>query len=479
MTTVVGQSWCSNETIPAELLRRTADLAIDYLATVGERSVGGAEDIALPETLPPTGDDPLQVIETMARTLDPGLVASQGPRYFGFVIGGSLPAALAAEWLTSAWDQNACLRIMSPAAARAEAVAAAWLLDLLGLPAGTSVGFTTGATMANFTALAAARHAVLARAGWDVEERGLAGAPPITLVAGEEAHASVLAAVQMLGLGRAAVVRVAADDQGRMRPDDLRERLAPVEGPLVVCAQAGNVNTGACDPFDAIAPLVHERGGWLHVDGAFGLWAAAAPALAHLVRGVAAADSWATDAHKWLNVGYDSGLALVRDPAAHRAAMTFGAPYLPAAADGRDGSSWVPESSRRARGFAVYAALRSLGRRGVAELVGTSARLARRMADRLRQDPAVTVLNDVVLNQVLVRFMPPAGGDADAYTRAVIAAVQADGTCWAGGTRWQGQEAMRISISNWSTSDTDVDRSADAILRCARNVADHSRRTER
>ena len=475
--TLVGQYTDKSVTIPAELLRRTADLAIEFLATVRDRPVGGTARLALADALPEDGDDPRHVIETMVRALEPGLVASQGPRYFGFVTGGSLPVALAADWLTGAWDQNACLQIMSPAAACAESVAAAWLVDLLGLPRGTSVGFTTGATTANFTALAAARHAVLARAGWDVEERGLAGAPPITIVAGEEAHASVLAAVQMLGLGRAAVARVAVDGQGRMRPDALRTRLAAVAGPLIVCAQVGNVNTGACDPCAELAPLVRERGGWLHVDGAFGLWAAAAPSLRHLVAGVADADSWATDAHKWLNVGYDSGVALVRDPAAHRAAMTFGAAYLPTSPDGRDGASWVPESSRRARGFAVYAALRSLGRRGVAELVAAGARLARRMADRLAEDPAVAVLNDVVLNQVLVRFTPPGGGDADAHTRAVIAAVQADGTCWAGGTRWHGQEAMRISISNWSTSDADVDRSADAILRCAQTVAGHSGRT--
>jgi glutamate/tyrosine decarboxylase-like PLP-dependent enzyme len=319
---------------------------------------------------------------------------------------------------------------------------------------------------------------VLARAGWDVEERGLCGAPAITIVAGDEVHASVLAALQMLGLGRACVVRVAADDQGRMRPDVLRTRLADVDGPLIVCAQAGNVNTGACDPVDDIAPLVHARGGWLHVDGAFGLWAAAAPSLRHLVAGVASADSWATDAHKWLNVTYDSGIVVVSDAAAHRAAMTFGAAYLPAADADRDGSSWVPELSRRARGFAVYAALKSLGRHGVAALVEDGARLARRMADRLRPAADVAILNDVVLNQVLVRFTPP-GGDADASTRSVIRAVQADGTCWVGGTRWHGQEAMRISISNWSTSDADVDRSADAILRCAQAVAGDLRRAER
>jgi glutamate/tyrosine decarboxylase-like PLP-dependent enzyme len=370
-----------------------------------------------------------------------------------------------------------------------EEVAGEWLLDLLGLPAQASVGFTTGATMAIFTALAAARHAVLARVGWDVEEHGLGGAPEVTVVVSEEAHATIFAALQMLGLGRGRVRRVAADDQGRMRADGLRavrvpadgqgrmqadalrRTLASLDGPTIVCAQAGNVNTGAFDPVGEIAALVHAHGGWLHVDGAFGLWAAAAPALRSLVAGVEHADSWATDAHKWLNVPYDSGLVFVRDRAAHRAAMTFGAAYYVETSGGeRDGYNWVPESSRRARGFAVYAALRALGRAGVAHLVERSAALARRMAERIAAAPGARVLNDVVLNQVLVRFEPPGGGDADAHTRAVIARVQADGTCWLGGTVWQGKAAARFSVSGWSTTEADVDRAVEAICRCVREA---------
>jgi glutamate/tyrosine decarboxylase-like PLP-dependent enzyme len=351
-----------------------------------------------------------------------------------------------------------------------EEVAAGWVLELLGLPNTASVGFTTGCSMANFTALAAARHAVLARVGWDVETQGLFGAPEIEVVTGEEAHATILSALQMLGLGRDRVKRVAMDAQGRMVPEALREILAGVaggSGPLIVCAQAGNVNTGSFDPLEEIVPLVRERGGWLHVDGAFGLWAGAVPSLSHLVRGAEQADSWATDAHKWLNVPYDSGIVIVAHPEPHRAAMTISAAYL-AQAEGceRDPFDWVPEFSRRARGFTVWAALRSLGRSGVKDLVERCCALARRFAERLESEPGVEILNEVVLNQVLVRFSSPNGGDADALTREVIARVQADGTCWLGGTTWHGRAAMRISVSNWSTTEGDVDVSAAAILRC-------------
>ena len=423
----------------------------------------------LPGRLPEEGEDPRLVIESLAAAAEPGLVANNGPRYFGFVTGGSLPAALAADWLTSAWDQNASMHVASPAAAAAESIAAEWLVDVLGLPAGTGVGFTTGATMANFTALAAARHAVLARVGWDVAERGLAAAPRVAVVVGAHVHASVLAALRMLGFGRADLCRVAVDAEGRMRADALTARLAEVAGPLIVCAQAGHVCTGAFDPFEAIADAVGARGGWLHVDGAFGLWAAAAPGRAHLVRGVARADSWATDAHKWLNVPYDSGVVFVRDRAAHRAAHAIGASYLVAAESGRrDGCDWVPELSRRARGFTVYAALRSLGRRGVAALVERCCERARQMAALLGTADGVTILNTVDLNQVLVRFAPAGGDDADAFTRDVIQRVQEDGTCWLGGTDWNGTAAMRISFSHWATSEDDVARSAAALLRCMR-----------
>ena len=384
-----------------------------------------------------------------------------------------MSAALAADWLTSAWDQNGGLYALSPAASVVEEVAASWLVDLFGLPAGSSVGFTTGATMANFTAIAAARHRVLERVGWDLEVDGLTGAPPIEVVVGDESHVTIFVSLQMLGLGRARVHRVAADGQGRMRADALRETLAGIDGPVIVCAQAGNVNTGAFDPLVEIAAAVRARSNaWLHVDGAFGLWAAAAPGLRDRVDGLAQADSWTTDAHKWLNVPYDSGIVIVRDAAAHHASMTLGAAYYVETAGGeRDPYNWVPESSRRSRGFAVYAALRSLGRSGLAELLERTCALARRMADGLREAPGVTILNDVVLNQVLVRFEPAGGGDADAFTRAVIAAVQADGTCWLGGTTWHGMAAMRISVSNWSTTEADADVSVEAILRCARDVA--------
>jgi glutamate/tyrosine decarboxylase-like PLP-dependent enzyme len=419
-----------------------------------------------------SGEDPLAVIEALARRVEPALVGSAGPRYFGFVVGGGVPAALAADWLASAWDQNAAMFVMSPAAAVVEEVAARWLLDLFGLPEGSSVGFVTGATMASFTALAAGRHALLARAGWDVEDDGLVGSPPIAVVVGEEAHVTILASLQMLGLGRARVHRVATDGQGRMRVEALRTTLARIAGPTLVCAQAGNVNTGAFDPLVEIVAAVRELpDAWLHVDGAFGLWAAAVPGMRDRVAGLAGADSWTTDAHKWLNVPYDSGIVIVRDAAAHHAAMTLGAAYyVETAGDERDGYNWVPESSRRARGFAVYAALRSLGRDGLAEMIERCCTLARRMADGLRRAAGVTVLNEVVLNQVLVRFQPPGGGDADAFTRAVIAAVQADGTCWLGGTAWHGMAAMRISVSSWSTTEQDADLSVEVILRCAREV---------
>ncbi|HEV7509370.1 MAG TPA: pyridoxal-dependent decarboxylase [Thermoanaerobaculia bacterium] len=464
-----------------DLLKRTTDLALEFLDGLPERRVGQAASVddlraALGGVLPEDGTDAREVIEHLARAADPGLIGTAGPRYFGFVIGGHVPASLAADWLTSAWDQNATLYVSSPANSVAEEAAAGWLLELLGLPASASVGFTTGCSMANFTALAAARHAVLARQGWNVETAGLFGAPPIDVVIGDEAHVTILAALQMLGLGRERVKRVAVDGQGRMVPAALREVLAGGDGPqapLIVCAQAGNVNTGAFDPLGEIVPLVKERGGWLHVDGAFGLWAATVPALAHLVRGAAEADSWATDAHKWLNVPYDSGIVAVAHPEPHRAAMTISAAYL-AQTEGheRDPFDWVPEFSRRARGFTVWAALKSLGRVGVAGMVERCCALARRFADRLREEPGVEILNEVVLNQVLVRFHPPGvpadAASLDALTRDVIARVQADGTCWLGGTTWQGKAAMRISVSSWATTEADVDASTAAILQSFR-----------
>jgi glutamate/tyrosine decarboxylase-like PLP-dependent enzyme len=455
------------------LLQRTHDLAIEYLDGLDQRPVGRPVEAAalverLSGPLPEQGENPVHVIECLSKAVDAGLVASAGPRYFGFVTGGSLPAAVAADWLTSAWDQNGFSYASSPAAAVVEDVAAWWLLDLFGLSKGTSVGFTTGCTMSNFTALAAARHALLSKQGWDVERQGLMGAPSITVVTSDESHVSVFAALQMLGLGRKRVIRVTPDEQGRMRVDGLRCVLSGSSGPVLVCAQAGNVNTGAFDPIYEIAQCVHECSGWLHVDGAFGLWAAAAPGRRRLTKGIEFADSLAVDCHKWLNVPYDSGLVFVRDPAAHYEAMSVSAAYFAAPPEmGRDNFSWVPEASRRSRAFAIYAALRSLGRQGVADMIERCCMLARRMADRLLQSENVEILNDVVLNQVLVRFRGASQGDANAFTRQVIRGVQEDGTCWAGATTWHGMDAMRISVSNWSTTEKDIDISAAAILKCA------------
>ncbi|HYE94349.1 MAG TPA: aminotransferase class V-fold PLP-dependent enzyme [Terriglobales bacterium] len=413
---------------------------------------------ALGGPLPDEPTDPLEVVALLDRVASPATVASAGPRYFGFVTGGTLPAALGAAVLANAWDQNAALEVSSPAGAALERAAAAWVLDVLGLPAGAGVGFTTGATMANVAALGAARHAVLERAGWDVEEHGLGGAPPITVVVGEEVHASLLKALALLGLGRARVTRVPADGEGRLRA----EALPRLSGPTIVCLQAGNVNTGAFDPMRAVCEHARAAGAWVHVDGAFGLWALASARQAALADGAALADSWATDAHKWLNTPYDSGLAIVRDSRMLRAAMSASAAYLQEG-EGRDNTAFTPELSRRARGAEVWAALRALGRHGLADLVDRCCALAARFAARAA-DAGVEVLNDVVLNQVLLAF-----GDA-ARTRAVIAAVQREGTCWAGGTVWQGRTAMRVSVSSWATTDNDIDRSVDAVLRVAKEI---------
>jgi glutamate/tyrosine decarboxylase-like PLP-dependent enzyme len=444
--------------IDRALLARVAELAADHLEAVGERHAGpiaGFDDLraALDGPLPEEGVAPERVVEELARGAAPGLVASPGPRYFGFVTGGALPAALGADWLASAWDQNSFSAVSSPAASVAEEVACGWLLDVLGLPPDSGVGLTTGAQMANVTGLAAARHALLARAGWDLEEQGLNGSPPLRVLAGGEAHVTLWRALRLLGIGRAQVEVVPADDQGAMRADALA---AALDGPAIVCAQAGNVNSGAFDPLAEITTAAREHGAWVHVDGAFGLWAAASPALAPLAAGAGDADSWATDGHKWLNVPYDCGVVAVRDREAHAAAMGMSAAYLIRDASARSNSDWVPEASRRGRGFAVYAALRSLGRSGVAELVERNCALARRLAERVAAG-GVEVLNDVVLNQVLL------GVEDD-----VIARVQAEGVLWAGGTVWHGRPAMRISVSNWSTTEADIDRSADAILGAAR-----------
>ena len=445
----------------ADLYAQAAERAIRYRAQLDERSVAPPPDAVerlavLGGPLPETAREPAETLALLDDIGSPATVASAGGRYFGFVTGSSLPVTLAANWLAGAWDQNAALYVMSPVAAELEQIALGWLLDVLGLPPGSGGAFVTGATMANFTALAAARHAVLRRVGWDVEADGLFGAPPISVVVGAEAHTTLLKALSLLGLGRSRVITVPVDGQGRMRSDALPE----ISGPAIVCIQAGNVNTGAFDPASEILPWARRIGAWVHVDGAFGLWAAAAPARAAQMADFAGADSWATDAHKWLNVLYDSGLAFVRDSGALRSAMTATAAYLLPTVEQRDAMYYTPESSRRARGVEIWAALRTLGRAGLADLIERCCRHATRFAEGLRA-AGYHVLNEVRLNQVLVAF-----GD-DETTRRVIAAVQEDGTCWCGGTVWQGRAAMRISVSSWATTDDDVERSLAAMIRVA------------
>lgn len=434
-----------------------------FLATVDDRPVAARSDAAavrdaLGGPLPEHGEDPATVVDALATGAEPGLVATAGPRHFGFVIGGVLPAALAADWLVSAWDQNAAFHSLSPAAAAIEEITSSWTLELLGLPETASIGFVTGGQGANTTSLAAARNAVLARVGWDVERDGLIGAPAVRVLCGEQAHATIYTSLRLLGLGSATAIRIPADEQGRMAPDALAKALADNGGPTIVCAQAGNVATGAFDAFGPIADACAEHGAWLHVDGAFGLWAAAAPATRHLIADVERADSWAVDAHKWLNVPYDGAMAIVADPDAHMAAMSLAGPYLVADPGQRDNTNYVPESSRRARAVPIYAAIRSLGRAGIAAMIERNCAQARRLAKRLDAIPGAEVLNDVVLNQVLVRL--PGGDDAN---RAAASAIQRDGTCWLGGTTWNGEHVVRVSISNWATTDEDIDRSAAAI----------------
>ena len=449
-----------------DLFRFTADYAMRFHDTLDDRPVRARATLdelveALGGPLDDEGSEDVQVVSELIEAAEPGVVGTQTGRYFGFVIGSALPASVAADWLATTWDQNAFSVVLSPAAAAAEEVAAGWLAELLRLPAGVASGFVTGAQGANTTALAAARQHVLAAAGWDVGRDGLNGAPRIRVLAGAERHVTIDRSLRLLGLGSGALELVPADEQGRMRADALRDALAGAGGPVIVCAQAGNVNTGAVDPVGEIADACAAAGAWLHVDGAFGLWAAASPRLRHLTEGCERADSWATDAHKWLNVPYDCGVVFCRHPQSHGAAMAVAASYLQRA-DGRSPSDWVPESSRRARGFAVWAALRSLGRSGVADLVERCCDHARAFADMLAAEPGVEILNDVVLNQVLVRF-----GDDDETTREVVRRVQEDGTCWLGGTEWQGRVAMRISVSSFRTTSEDVERSVAAILEAA------------
>lgn len=444
-----------------QLLAATADRSVRYLKSLESRRVSPSKEAiaALTAFDTPLQDEPIDPAKVLAQLDEigsPATMAIAGPRFFGFVIGGSLPAALAANWLASAWDQNTGLFNVTPATAAIEHVALKWLLDVLRLPPTCAGAFVTGTTVAHITALAAARHAVLAKAGWNVEADGLFGAPPITVVTSAEAHPTLFKALGVVGMGRNRVVKVPCDAQGRMRPDAMPR----ISGPTIVCTQAGNVNTGSCDPMPQLSEIAHAGGAWVHVDGAFGLWARVAPSRAPLVDGIEKADSWATDGHKWLNVPYDSGIAFVRDGDALRKAMAISAEYLPTVSEQRNPSDYTPELSRRGRGVDVWAALRSLGRSGLAEMVERNCRQARRFAEALAR-AGHRVLNDVVLNQVLVSFGEPE------LTRRVIAEIQADGTCWCGETVWQGHTAMRISVISWATTDADVERCVEAILRVA------------
>ena len=447
-----------------DLLADTATRAARYLAQIGERSVVPSPESLrrlelLGGPLPEAPSDPRQVLALLDDVGSPATVATTGGRYFGFVIGGSLPAALAANWLAGAWDQNAAMQVMAPGAARLEEIVREWTLDLLGLPPHSGVGFVTCTTMANFSGLAAARSAILQRSGWNAEEEGLFGAPPVRVVVGGEVHVSVLRALNMLGLGRSRVITVPVDGQGRMRADSL----PALDAQTVVCIQAGNVNTGAFDPAKEICSRARDAGAWVHVDGAFGLWAALSPVYAPLLEGVNEADSWAIDCHKWLNVPYDSGMVVVREAEHLRRALSAGsAAYLTQSA-GREPWQFTPDASRRARGVELWAAMRSLGRSGLREMIERNCHQAKLFAQRLRT-AGYTVLNDVVLNQVLVSFGTPE------ETRRAISEIQSDGTCWCGGTVWQGHTAMRISVSSWATSDDDVERSAAALIRLAKRT---------
>jgi glutamate/tyrosine decarboxylase-like PLP-dependent enzyme len=462
-----------------DLLGLTSDYASQFIDSLDDRPIPPQASIeelraALGGPLPEHATDAAEVVAALIEAAEPGIMAMPSGRFFGFVIGGALPVSVAADWLTSTWDQNAGLIGPTPSAGVVEEIVLEWLRELLLLPEGVSAGFVTGCQMAHMTALAAARHRILAQAGWDLAQDGLQGAPRIRVIVGQERHVTVDRALRYLGVGSAQIEAVPADEQGRMRVELLPAALAAGDGPTIVCAQLGNVNTGSCDDVTAVADAVEGTGAWLHVDGAFGLWAAASPRFRHLAAGAERADSWATDAHKWLNVPYDSGIAFCADREAHRAAMSVRASYLEQAdADAaRDQMDWNPEFSRRARGFPIYAAIRALGREGIAGMVERCCDHAARFADLLGAEPDVEILNEVVLNQVLVRF-----GNDDELTRATVAAVQEDGTCWLSGTVWQGKAAMRISVSSWRTTEDDVERSAGAILEAAARVAGTVRAT--
>ncbi len=458
----------STSSLLVEASARAAWHAAQFFDGVAERPVAGPVDLhglreAFGGDVPEVGASSAEVIDALVAAAEPGLVATVGPRYFGFVTGGALPAAVGADWLSATWDQQVALGVSSPAAAVCEETVARWLVDLLGLPQGSGVGLVTGGQLANTTCLAVARRTVLQRLGYDPDRDGLAGCAPVTVIVGEEAHTTIARSLRFLGLGSAQVVEVPADAQGRIEVGAVAAALTklPKGSPTIVCAQAGNVNSGSFDPFDDIADACAEHEAWLHIDGAFGLWVAATPTRRPLVAGHHRADSWAVDLHKWLNVPYDSGAAIMRDATAQAETLRLSAPYLVAGEELRDGSSFVPESSRRARCFPAWAAIRSLGRSGIATLIDDCCDHATHFARLLSEHPSVDVLNEVVINQVMVRV-----ADSDDRTRELIEAVQRDGTCWAGPTVWHGKAAMRISVSNWSTTTTDIDRSAAAILAC-------------
>ncbi len=445
-----------------ELLEFATERSIHYLEGLNSRSVAPtdkavAEIVQFDKSMPDAPVDPKAVLQMLDEIVSPASMAMAGPRFFGFVIGGSLPVALAANWLAATWDQNTALHQVTPSTAFIEQVALRWLLELFKLPSGSAGAFVTGATVANFTALAAARHSLLKKAGWNVEADGLFGAPAITVIVSQEAHPTLFKSLGLLGLGRNRVVKVPVDSQGCMRPEELPE----ISGPTIVCTQAGNINTGSFDPIIDICSIAHDAGAWVHVDGAFGLWAAVSSLKEYLTNGMENADSWATDAHKWLNVPYDSGLAFVRDANALQAAMSITAEYLPTDSPYRNPSDYTPELSRRARGIEVWATLQSLGKKGLSQLIERCCNHAKRFAEGL-SGAGYKILNEVVLNQVLVSFGAPE------KTNQIIADIQKDGTCWCGGTIWQGHTAMRISISSWATTENDVERSLEVILRIAK-----------
>lgn len=458
------------------LLNRAVDHAVDYRASLAEHAGRPAYSYVemrerLNEPLPEHGKAPLAVLDELAARSEGGLMPITGPRFFGWVMGGSHPAGVAADWLVSAWGQNAGYHTPTPAASAMEEIAERWLLEILDLPRESSIGFVTGATVAGAVGLAAARTRVLLDAGWDPDADGLFGAPPVHVLIGDDAHSSMFSALQLIGFGYRRLVRIATDDQGRMRPEELKSALAGLDGPKIVIAQAGQINTGAYDAFPAIIEIAKAAGAWVHVDGAFGLWARATPQLKYLTEGIEGADSWVTDAHKWLQVPYDSGFAIVRDREAHQRAMTQWASYLPTISEtDRVPSAFVPELSRRARGTPVWAMLKTLGRDGVARMVERHCALAKQMAARLAAEPGINLRNDVTINQLIVDFGEGNAVERQAQTEKVIAAVQAGGICFAGGASWHGDWVMRLSITSVATTEADIDMSADAIIAAWRAV---------